>query len=161
MRFEAPHRLSWEVFEAPRPGPLAYQLWRPDATMGGTQLMQLGLSGRLGTELDAINLQLHRPDHARLDGRPLVVWIHNDVGEPYRWCADAERMRAVSAMGGTVDSLRVAVLAALNIADELAQMRERVAVLEGSLTQTQGSMRSRAGSLAHALDEVLDDRRVG
>ena len=71
------------------------------------------------------------------------------------------KMRAVSAMGGTVDSLRVAVLAALNIADELAQMRQRVAVLEGSLTQAQGSMRSRAGSLAHALDEVLDDRRVG
>ena len=71
------------------------------------------------------------------------------------------KMRAVSAMGGTVDSLRVAVLAALNIADELAQMRQRVAVLEGSLTQSQGSLRSRAGSLAHALDEVLEDRRVG
>ncbi len=71
------------------------------------------------------------------------------------------KMRAVSAMGGTVDSLRVAVLAALNLADELAQTRQRVATLEGSLRQTQGSVRTRAGSLAHALDEVLDDRRVG
>ncbi len=71
------------------------------------------------------------------------------------------KMRAVSAAGGTVDSLRVAVLAALNIADELAQTRQRVAALEGSLMQAQGSVRSRAGSLAHALDEVLDDRKVG
>lgn len=71
------------------------------------------------------------------------------------------KMRAVSAMGGTVDSLRVAVLAALNISDELAQLRRRYAELEGSVTQTQGSMRSRAGSLSHLLDEVLDERRVG
>ena len=35
------------------------------------------------------------------------------------------KMRAVSAHGGTVDSLRVAVLAALNIADELATLRQR------------------------------------
>jgi len=35
------------------------------------------------------------------------------------------KMRAVSAHGGTVDSLRVAVLAALNIADELAILRQR------------------------------------
>ena len=71
------------------------------------------------------------------------------------------KMRAVSAAGGTVDSLRVAVLAALNLADELEQTRQRLAALEGSLTQTQGALRSRAGSLAHALDEVLDDRRAG
>ena len=71
------------------------------------------------------------------------------------------KMRAVSALGGTVDSLRVAVLAALNIADELVQLRRRYAELEGSVTQTQGSMRSRAGSLSHLLDEVLDERKVG
>ena len=71
------------------------------------------------------------------------------------------KMRAVSAMGGTVDSLRVAVLAALNIADELAQLRQRYASLDGSMSQSQSAMRSRAGSLSHALDEVLDDRRFG
>ena len=71
------------------------------------------------------------------------------------------KMRAVSAIGGTVDSLRVAVLAALNIADELAQLRQRYAQLDGSVSQSQSTIRSRAGSLAHALDEVLDDRRVG
>ncbi len=71
------------------------------------------------------------------------------------------KMRAVSAHGGTVDSLRVAVLAALNIADELATLRQRYDSLAGSVTQSQTSLRSRAGSLAGMLDEVLEDRKAG
>src|SRR3984885_13854600 len=62
------------------------------------------------------------------------------------------KMRAVSAHGNTVDSLRVAVLAALNIADELCTARQRhdqVANLAGSL---QNSTRTRATTLAHMLD---------
>lgn len=72
-----------------------------------------------------------------------------------------EKMRAVSEHGGTVDSLRVAVLAALNIADELCTLREQYSELAGSQRNTQSSMQSRAHSLAGMLDEVLDDRRVG
>ena len=71
------------------------------------------------------------------------------------------KMRAVSAHGGTVDSLRVAVLAALNIADELCTARQRHDNLAGSVHNTQQSFRTRAGSIAHMLDEVLEDRRVG
>jgi cell division protein ZapA len=71
------------------------------------------------------------------------------------------KMRAVSAHGNTVDSLRVAVLAALNIADELCCARERHDNLAGSLQNSQQSIRSRAGNIAHMLDEVLDDRKVG
>ena len=97
LKFEAPHRLSWEIFEATRPGPLAYQLWRPGATMGGTQLMQLGLMQRLGTELDAIDLRLHRPHQDRLDARPQVVWLHNEVSPTFRWCADPHMTREVAA----------------------------------------------------------------
>ena len=67
------------------------------------------------------------------------------------------KMRAVSAHGHTVDSLRVAVLAALNIADELATLRERYDTLAGSVQSTQHSLRSRAGTLAGMLDEVLMD----
>ena len=70
-------------------------------------------------------------------------------------------MRAVSAHGNTVDSLRVAVLAALNIADELCCARERHDNLAGSLQNSQQSLRSRAGTIAHMLDEVLEDRKVG
>ncbi len=70
------------------------------------------------------------------------------------------RMRAVSAHGGTVDSLRVAVLAALNIADELEFLRQRYDLLAKSTSQSQQRLRSRAGSLAHLLDEVITDSEV-
>lgn len=71
------------------------------------------------------------------------------------------KMRAVSAHGNTVDSLRVAVLAALNIADELETLRARYDSLAGSMSLSQVTLRSRAGSLAGLLDEVLEDRKVG
>jgi cell division protein ZapA len=71
------------------------------------------------------------------------------------------KMRAVSAHGNTVDSLRVAVLAALNIADELCTARQRHDSLAGSIQNSQHSTRSRATTLAHMLDEVLEDRKVG
>ena len=76
------------------------------------------------------------------------------------------KMRAVSAQGGTVDSLRVAVLASLNIADELVCLRERYKELAGSIAQSQTTMRSRSASLAGMLDEVFDEvpptiRRAG
>ena len=74
------------------------------------------------------------------------------------------KMRAVAALGNTVDSLRVAVLAALNIADELCTARQRhdqIANLAGTLQNSQHSTRSRASDLAHMLDEVLEDRKVG
>ena len=70
------------------------------------------------------------------------------------------KMRAVSAHG-TVDSLRVAVLASLNIADELEVMRERYNTLLKSMAQTQfetqTAVRNRSASLAHMLDEVFDE----
>jgi cell division protein ZapA len=74
------------------------------------------------------------------------------------------KMRAVSALGNTVDSLRVAVLAALNIADELCSARQRydqVANVAGGLQYSQQSVRNRAGTISHMLDEILEDRKVG
>ena len=59
------------------------------------------------------------------------------------------KMRAVSAQGRTVDSLRVAVLAALNLADELAQAAD-ADPLQGH---------ARAVSLRGLLDEVLEEER--
>jgi cell division protein ZapA len=71
------------------------------------------------------------------------------------------KMRAVSELGNTVDSLRVAVLAALNIADELTSLRESYNQLAGAQQISQSSLRSRADSLSGMLDEVLSDRRAG
>jgi cell division protein ZapA len=66
------------------------------------------------------------------------------------------KMRAVSANGNTVDSLRVAVLAALNIADELLRLQESTRLLRGSMSETQTTIRSRANNLSGLLDSVLD-----
>ena len=76
------------------------------------------------------------------------------------------KMRAVSAHGATVDSLRVAVLAALNLADELVTLRAKYnAVISAAEAHRQAAaqsmVRSRAGSLMGMLDEVLDQRRAG
>src|ERR1700690_762671 len=57
------------------------------------------------------------------------------------------KMRAVAAQGRTVDSLRVAVLAALNLADELSQT--------GGADARLGH--ARAASLRGLLDEVLEE----
>ena len=66
-------------------------------------------------------------------------------------CVDA-KMRAVAAHGKTADSLRVAVLAALNLADELSQATSADVQLG----------HARAASLRMLLDEVLeDDRKTG
>ncbi len=65
------------------------------------------------------------------------------------------KMRAVSQQTATVDSVRLAVLAALNIADEYHLLKRR---LEKPLPDVQ----QRASKLASALDEVLQDtRRTG
>jgi cell division protein ZapA len=62
------------------------------------------------------------------------------------------KMRAVAAQGRTVDSLRVAVLAALNLADELSQANDAVGA-----DASQGT--ARAASLRGMLDEVLEEER--
>jgi cell division protein ZapA len=59
------------------------------------------------------------------------------------------KMRAVAAQGRTVDSLRVAVLAALNLADELSRAGEEPK--PGDAREGQ----ARAASLRGLLDEVL------
>ncbi len=63
------------------------------------------------------------------------------------------KMRAVAAQGRTVDSLRVAVLAALNLADELSQAGD---VTTGAAARVG---HARAASLRGLLDEVLEEER--
>ena len=60
------------------------------------------------------------------------------------------KMRAVSEQTSTVDSVRLAVLAALNIADEYHLLRR-------SLETSGPEVRLRASKLASALDEVLQE----
>ena len=59
-----------------------------------------------------------------------------------------EKMRAAADSTPTGDSLRLAVLAALNIADELFRCRDTNRVRDGELAE-------RAGELERLLDRVL------
>ncbi len=60
------------------------------------------------------------------------------------------KMRTIAQHTSTVDSLRVAVLAALNIADDYYQLRRKYEGIESEYT-------SRASHLNHALDCALHD----
>ena len=65
------------------------------------------------------------------------------------------KMRAVAEQTSTVDSLRLAVLAALNIADEFQILKRKYDAISKEMNQ-------RTSSLESALDEVLQDsRRAG
>jgi cell division protein ZapA len=65
------------------------------------------------------------------------------------------KMRAVAAQAATVDSQRLAVLAALNIADEYQVLKRKYDAISGDLSQ-------RTNNLSDALDEVLSEpRRAG
>lgn len=66
------------------------------------------------------------------------------------------KMRAVAKQGTTVDSLRVAVLAALNIADELVTLRQQRDALSGNIAL---NIKSRTETLAEMLDAVLEENR--
>src|ERR1700752_1274516 len=62
------------------------------------------------------------------------------------------KMRAVAGQTNTIDTVRLAVLAALNIADEYHLLKRNSNA--GSVSYVQ-----RASRLANALDEVLDESR--
>ncbi len=65
------------------------------------------------------------------------------------------KMRSVAEQTRTVDSLRLAVLAALNIADEYHILRRKYETIADDVSK-------RANNIADALDEILDDsRRAG
>ena len=63
------------------------------------------------------------------------------------------KMRLISQQAATVDSLRVAVLAALNIADEFHMLKRKYDGVADDYN-------ARAGQLEGALDEVLAEGRL-
>lgn len=101
------------------------------------------------------------PEAVNVEIYDQVYNLRGPDGEYIRQLAEVvdAKMRAVAAYGGTVDSLRVAVLAALNIADEMMALRARYEELAGSAVEN--SLRLRAGRLSEMLDEVLVERRAG
>ncbi|WP_063928396.1 FkbM family methyltransferase [Methylobacterium aquaticum] len=75
-----------------RPAP-----WAPTRAQGGTELMQEGLTRRLGAALPRIDLCLNGYDETRRDGRPLVVWIHHATDQPaVAWLRDTAKVSRVA-----------------------------------------------------------------
>jgi cell division protein ZapA len=64
-----------------------------------------------------------------------------------------QKMRAVAEQTSTVDSFRLAVLAALNIADEYHMLKRKYDAIAVEVTQ-------RARKMSGALDEVLQEKGV-
>lgn len=84
-------------------------------------------------------------------GQSYAVTGGADPGHVERLAAYVDgQMREVSRTGGSVDSVRIAVLAALNIADECFRLRT------SADSQTSGS-EARARALAQSLAEALVD----
>ncbi len=63
------------------------------------------------------------------------------------------KIRQVAQQASTVDSTRLAVLAALNIADEFLVLKKKYDAVSGELNQ-------RTSHLAGALDEILAETRL-
>src|SRR6201996_1175479 len=150
------------------------QLAEPNASLETTSMHQLFARAdeerQLSEQAMRSAAEMSRAEQMARDSGAVVVDIYDQVYqlrgtdpehiEKLAAIVDA-KMRAVSAHGTTVDSLRVAVLAALNIADELTALRTRYEALAGSVNLQETSVRSRAGSLLGMLDEVLQERKAG
>jgi cell division protein ZapA len=86
------------------------------------------------------------PVYVEIFGQSYAVRAGAETGYVERLAArvDAE-MREVSRAGGIVDSMRIAVLAALNVADECERLRDEVAALK-----------RRASALAEKLGGLIE-----
>jgi cell division protein ZapA len=91
------------------------------------------------------------PVHVEIFGLGYSVQAGTEPGYVEQLAAFVDaQMREVSRGAGAVDSVRIAVLAALNIADELFRARARVRGADDQL-------RRRADGLARELAAVLED----
>jgi cell division protein ZapA len=123
-------------------------------------------SSRASTQKTTNDVKLDQPENAdyiSVDIYDQTYHLRGEDPEYIRRLADIvdAKMRAVASHGKTVDSLRVAVLAALNIADELVTLERRFDGLAGS-QESRAAIRNRAHTLTGLLDSVLsDERKIG
>jgi cell division protein ZapA len=87
--------------------------------------------------------------HVEIFGQTYAIRAGAEPGYVEQLAAYVDgQMKEIGRSGGAVDSLRVAVLAALNVADELFQERSRT-------RSGDASAQARAGALADELEQVL------
>lgn len=94
-----------------------------------------------------------KPDlvHVEIFGQTYAVRAGTDPGYVERLAAYVDgQMQEISRASGAVDSVRIAVLAALNIADECLRLR-------GQLEEMERGARARADKLARELGAALGE----
>lgn len=91
------------------------------------------------------------PVHVEIFGQSYAVQAGAEPGYVEQLAAFVDaQMREVSRGAGAVDSVRIAVLAALNIADELFQAKGRLGRIDEQVTR-------RAELLVRTLSTVIED----
>lgn len=89
--------------------------------------------------------------HVEIFGQSYAVRAGADPGYVEKLAAHVdEQMREVSRAGGAVDSVRIAVLAALNLADECFRLR-------GQVEEAEKGARTRVEKLARELGAALGE----
>jgi len=89
--------------------------------------------------------------HVEIFGQTYAVRAGSDPGYVERLAAYVDgQMQEISRSGGAVDSVRIAVLAALNIADECFRLR-------GQLEEAERGTRAEAQKLARELGAALGE----
>ncbi len=113
-----------------------------------------------GDEPPSDALSGERPSlvHVEIFGQTYAVKAGPDPGYVEQLAASVdERMKDVSRASGAVDSVRVAVLAALNLADECVRLRRELEDARSRPRAAQGSSDERLKRLAQALGSALDE----
>jgi cell division protein ZapA len=94
--------------------------------------------------------------HVEIFGQDYAVRGGDDPGYVERLASYVdEHMKEVSRAGGAVDSLRIAVLAALNIADERFQLTDEAKQAEARAQVAGSGTDERLAKLARQLDAAL------
>ena len=96
--------------------------------------------------------------HVEIFGQTYAVKAGGDPAYVEKLAASVdEQMKAVSRASGAVDSVRVAVLAALNLADECVRLRRELEDTRSQPRAARGSSDERVKRLAQALGSALDE----
>jgi cell division protein ZapA len=108
----------------------------------------------------AEKLPSERPDlvHVEIFGQTYAVKAGSDPGYVQKLAASVdEQMKDVSRASGAVDSVRIAVLAALNLADECVRLRRELEEARSQPRAPRGAADERVKRLAQALGSALDE----
>jgi glycosyltransferase involved in cell wall biosynthesis len=88
---------EWEQFRVLSYGEIARWKWKPLLASGGTQIVEREMRETVGTILNRVSISINNFDRSQIDGRPIIVWIHNEPSENYSWLNDSESVKLVAA----------------------------------------------------------------